>query len=211
MKLCLLSGLSYSSGKGTARAINHMLYMSNAENPNMCFLSEFSCPKDKNHFVRYSTSCYWYMNGGNSKENFEMAKKYCDIFVIPGGNTFQIASIMQNNGFYDVIKELAQIGKIIVGTSAGAIIMSPTILTAQWADKIGESIDTLKTMDGIGLVNFMVKPHSEWYFPRYTTTFQNFSTIKKKKFECIGDDGGIVINDDKMYKYGFVKTIRPGC
>lgn len=135
---------------------------------------------------------------------------YIDVVTIPGGNTFEISKWMQENGYYDLVKKAAEMGKVIFGTSAGAIMMSPTIMSAQWADPMEPFINEIPTTNGLNFVPFLIKPHSEGYFPEYHKRFQDFCDKEEKTFECIGDGGCIIINGDEITKIGYVKTLNPG-
>lgn len=62
-----------------------------------------------------------------------------DGLIIPGGESTTIGKLIVDYGFFDKIKEFANLGKPVYGTCAGLILMSKRV--------IGESIKTLNIMD----------------------------------------------------------------
>lgn len=75
------------------------------------------------------------------------------IFV-GGGNTWQLLSMMQEQGLVDVIREEVMKGKPYAGWSAGSNVACPTIMTTN-----DMPIVQPKTMDALNLVPFQINPH----------------------------------------------------
>jgi 5'-phosphate synthase pdxT subunit len=62
-----------------------------------------------------------------------------DGLIIPGGESTTISKLVVEYGFFDKIREFANLGKPVYGTCAGLILMSKRV--------IGEDIRTLSIMD----------------------------------------------------------------
>lgn len=84
------------------------------------------------------------------KEAIRSAK---GIFV-GGGNTWQLLSMMQEQGLIDVIREEVMAGKPYAGWSAGSNVACPTIMTTN-----DMPIVQPRTMNALNLVPFQINPH----------------------------------------------------
>lgn len=215
MNLIFTSSFGYKGGYISSIIKRKIKEITGKEQPVYCYVSFYKGLWRESADI--SGFEYWFREQAvlypafATKEDFETAMEECDVLTLPGGNTFQYASIMQNVGMYDFVRKFANSpGKVVVGTSAGSIIMGKTILSAQWADPMKPYLDDLRTFDGVGLANFAIKPHAESYFPEYNNVFQKFCNEKRLSMHCVGEDSALVVIDGKMEKIGFVKTMNPG-
>lgn len=81
-----------------------------------------------------------------------------DLIYVTGGNTFFLLQELQRSGADKVIKEQVLNGKIYVGESAGAMILSPHLEYATLMDTT-EHAPGLLSFDGLGMVDFYTVPH----------------------------------------------------
>lgn len=81
-----------------------------------------------------------------------------DVIFVSGGNTYYLLDQVRKSGFDTVVKDLVAKGKIYAGTSAGAILATPTIDSARDADDATIAPD-LKDLTGLGFVDFCIIPH----------------------------------------------------
>ena len=92
------------------------------------------------------------------EENIKLIKEASLIFFT-GGDQLRITSLIGGTAIYDVIKEASENGCIIVGTSAGASVMSDTMVV-QGEDDESPRKCTLKMAPGLGLVEgVMIDQH----------------------------------------------------
>lgn len=133
----------------------------------------------------------------------------CDIIYLEGGNTFEISYALQITGMYKFLNSYAKKGGVIAGTSAGSIICTPSILSAQWADNMSSTQDKIPSYDGLGLTDFCLKPHSQSYMPNYLNPFQDFCNMTAIPFKCIPDGGAVIVDGDEIFEYGDVQTLTP--
>lgn len=83
----------------------------------------------------------------------ELLSKF-DAITIGGGNTFQLASMLQKNKLIEPIKKAVNDGMPYIGWSAGSNITSPTIKTTN-----DMPIVEPDSFVGLNLVPFQINPH----------------------------------------------------
>lgn len=94
----------------------------------------------------------------SNKENIELVKK-CNLLFFTGGDQLRITSIIGGTPIYDALKELCANGGLIAGTSAGASVMSDTMIV-KGEDEESPRKCTLKMSPGLGLVeNVIIDQH----------------------------------------------------
>lgn len=81
-----------------------------------------------------------------------------DALILTGGNTFQFLSHLKRSGLDNTIVEFSKSDKIIVGFSAGAIILSSTIEIAQ-LPPCDENLIGLTDLSALNLIEFDIYPH----------------------------------------------------
>ena len=92
------------------------------------------------------------------KENIDLIKE-ADLLFFTGGDQLRITSMIGGSPVYDAIKELCINGGIIAGTSAGASVMSDTMIV-EGNDEESPHKCTLKMSPGLGLVkNIIIDQH----------------------------------------------------
>lgn len=77
-----------------------------------------------------------------------------DAIAIGGGNTFQLARLLQEKKLMEPIKKAVENGIPLMGWSAGSNITSPTIKTTN-----DMPIVELPSFNGLNLVPFQINPH----------------------------------------------------
>ena len=92
------------------------------------------------------------------KKNIDLIKE-ADLLFFTGGDQLRITSMIGGSPVYDAIKELCINGGIIAGTSAGASVMSDTMIV-EGNDEESPRKCTLKMSPGLGLVkNIIIDQH----------------------------------------------------
>lgn len=74
--------------------------------------------------------------------------------VIPGGNTYVLLERLSQSGLLDVLRQRIREGLPYVGSSAGANVAGPNILTTNDWNVVG-----LNQFEALGLVPFNINPH----------------------------------------------------
>jgi dipeptidase E len=81
-----------------------------------------------------------------------------DAIAVGGGNTYYLLKESRASGFDAWVKQ--HLGnKLYIGTSAGSILVTPTIAIAP-VDNGDEDLWNTKDLTGLGLVDFEVSPHT---------------------------------------------------
>jgi len=129
----------------------------------------------------------------------------CSVIFLGGGNTFHFLYWLRKRNLIDKLKELSK-SKIIIGVSAGALLLTPNISLSGDKNLILPSNDSLAS---IALTKFYIKPH-------FTDSLQNLHLIEDFRHNLpieklhpiygIPDDGGIIVDDSNLSTYGKVKV-----
>lgn len=130
--------------------------------------------------------------------------KDSQVIFLGGGNTFHFLYWLRRRNLIEKLKELST-SKIIIGVSAGALVLTPNIALSGDKNLI---LDRKDSFDSIGITRFYVKPH-------FVNSVQNTQLIKKFRHSLkkeklypiygIPDDGGIILDDGKVVTYGKVR------
>ncbi len=122
-----------------------------------------------------------------------------DLIEINGGNPFYLLKSMKNSGCGNILKELAE-SKILIGVSAGSIVLQNSIrLVAQYSPEMNNDVN-LFDLSGFRLTDIEILPH----YSRFLSRFERFEECARKYEEDVGhkvirlDDGqGILIESSK--------------
>lgn len=159
---------------------------------------------------------YWFINSQNDYRSinpkinltyFDLSEEFSDeqllkiqefkIMHLSGGNTFEFLDYIRERRFDKNIRNFLN-DKLIIGVSAGAIILTPTIEIACIEDENNVGMEDLT---GLSLVDFEFYPHyigsKEQREP--LTKLKNF---KQRNIFYAKDEEGIFVNDGKVKTYG---------
>lgn len=81
-----------------------------------------------------------------------------DFIYVTGGNTFYLLQELKRTGADKLIVEEVNAGKLYIGESAGAMVVSANVEYAKGMDSIKKAPD-LKSLEALGLVDFYTVPH----------------------------------------------------
>lgn len=133
------------------------------------------------------------IKGKTEEELYELLKEK-DVIFVAGGNTFYLLYHAKQSGFDKVVSRLVAEGKLYIGSSAGSVLVGPTIEPVKTLDDPDDA-PALKSLSGIGLVDFVVLPHygNEKYEERYQSILNEWS--KKIPLQLLRDDQAILSED----------------
>ncbi len=86
--------------------------------------------------------------------NWREALNRIDAVIIPGGNTYALLKRLYHSGLVDVLRQKIKDGLPYIGSSAGANITGPNILTTNDWNVVG-----LTQFKSLALVPFNINPH----------------------------------------------------
>ena len=137
----------------------------------------------------------------------------CDAIHLSGGNTAAFLARLRRSGMLDRLRNWANDGGVLVGTSAGAILMAPTIAV----DALFGSLRPEDVRDGaaLDLVPFEFFPHLQAK-PSYLPDLLAYSTRNGRPIIACPDGDGVVvangtvecIGDPRWLSKGSVERVR---
>ncbi|MBF8224491.1 peptidase E [Halomonas sp. 328] len=93
-----------------------------------------------------------------SRQEIESKIKKNDYIYITGGNTFFLLQELKRTGADEIIKEQVGLGKIYIGESAGAVVMSRNIEYVKGMDDFASAPD-IGSYSSLGMIDFYPVPH----------------------------------------------------
>ncbi len=133
---------------------------------------------------------------------------HCDAIHLSGGDTAYFLSNIKKRNFDNLLKSYVDKGGILIGISAGSIMMSETIEIIKIGEKY-EDVCSIDDMQGLGLVDFEFMPH--WDNEIYNMDeFQTYTLSSKRPLYLCNDEAGIVVRDHDVSFIGNVVKIENG-
>ncbi len=122
-----------------------------------------------------------------------------NVLLVEGGNTFYLMSWINKSGLSRSLKSLLA-SRVYVGISAGSIVVTPSLILSQDKRAIVKDMGERVYEKGLGLVNFLVKPHvNSIYFPERT-----FANVLKESADiastiyALDDNSALKIDGGKI-------------
>lgn len=114
-----------------------------------------------------------------------------DIVFLSGGNTFHLLDQIRQTGLGEWLAGHKD-AKVFVGSSAGSIVMTPTIATANGADP---NLKGLENLDALGFVDFDFIPH----IPDIPlAAAEAYAATASRKLYALDDTSAIKVTDDSI-------------
>ncbi|MEH7443475.1 Type 1 glutamine amidotransferase-like domain-containing protein [Bacillus sp. JJ1122] len=130
----------------------------------------------------------------------------CDGIYLSGGNTFYFMKKLKERKLDFLFKALAEKGMLMIGVSAGAILMSNSIKIAEFID---ENEIQLKEFNGLKLVDLEFMPHWDIHRSKSQELLDYSLNQEGSIFTC-ADGSGIVIAGGRVDFFGEIHEIRKG-
>lgn len=124
-----------------------------------------------------------------------------DIIYILGGNPFVLLRDVHKSGSQKVLKELAYQNKILMGYSAGSLLLGPDLSLMQYTDSLlGFNQIELKELSCVGLYDFYIFPHYDDFTtqaPELKSKIEAFESLSSLPIYRLNDNQGIIsLNGD---------------
>lgn len=118
-----------------------------------------------------------------------------DIIFVSGGNTFYLLYHANQSGFGQALARLLGEGKIYIGSSAGSVLVGPTIEPVKTMDDPNDA-PNLKSFEGLGFIDSVILPHygKEKYEQQYQDILKEWSG--KVKIQLLRDNEVILVKDN---------------
>jgi dipeptidase E len=191
-----------------------LLSMVGKPNPTFGFIPS-ACDGEYEYF--HDRQAYYHRYGINLGVYFELDNRYypeilpsllaCDAIHLSGGNTFHFLYWLQKRDLLPALRDYVEKGGILIGVSAGAILMTPDISSASLC---GDApTDPVMDLTGLRLVDFSFVPHADKINGGFQV-LRNFSIEHHLPVFACRDGDGIVIRDDSLIRLGQVIQIENG-
>lgn len=131
------------------------------------------------------------------------------IIEIGGGNTFTLLSMLRSVNIRDKLKQYEENGGVLVGSSAGAVVMGVTTLLSTIAD---DNLDNITNFTGLNMIeNFTpmcFKPHADMY-KNYDVLFQSFADSHNINVVTGTENAYLIFDKDEAYYTDGIKVYSP--
>jgi dipeptidase E len=131
----------------------------------------------------------------------------CDAIHLSGGNTRAFLHLLRVNGLVATLAEWTRNGGLLIGTSAGAILMTPTV--ALDAIFTGEDPAAVRNGKAFGLVPFEFFPHfdkAKGHLPKLMAYSANTSS----RIAACKDGAGVAVAATVVESIGDIVWIQNG-
>jgi dipeptidase E len=130
----------------------------------------------------------------------------CDAIHLSGGNTYYFLYWLQQRGLMERLQHYGKYQGVLIGTSAGAIMMTSEITTARLCGDVLYA--QLTTYRGLDLVNFAFVPHVQDR-PEDYARMQAYADRHQRVLYGCHDEDGIVVAGETVTLVGNVVCITP--
>lgn len=196
---------------GNERLDRRFLELVNKEKPKLTYIPSAS---DSTRRYYQEKETYYKRYGIKDLLYFDLNKEYdpslidellsCDAIHLSGGDPFQFLGSIRKRKFGPVLRKYHQGGGILLGISAGAIVLTPSINISHVFYK-----SRTDQHQAVGLVDFHFLPHWNQREDRLEAV-KRFSRENQATVYACNDGDGMVIRDGKIELVGDVVKIENG-
>lgn len=130
-----------------------------------------------------------------------------DVIHLSGGNTFYFLNSIKNRNFIPILREYVANGGVIIGVSAGSIVMSKDIAIANYGDKNEVNLQDLSALD---FYDFDFHPHFDQNDQQTIDELKKYSLTSNHTIYICQDGSGIIIDGERMQFIGKINKIEQG-
>lgn len=180
-------------------------------NPIIGYIPSNADPQRKYYNERQE---YYSRLGIDLRVYFELDKEYhpnllesllsCNAIHLSGGNTYYFLYWLRKREMLEPLREYVVKGGVLIGVSAGSILMSPDISICPLY--INEPIEVETDFAALNLVDFAFAPHFGERSPDLAA-LREYSRERRTVVYACRDSGGIVIIDDNVNCIGDVVKV----
>lgn len=117
-----------------------------------------------------------------------------DVIHLSGGEVIPFTNRLRMTGCDELLKSFLNRGGVVLGVSAGAMILSKTFKTASLYRERGEFF-------GLGIIDFEIIPHANEHFPRQDL-IGKFAKEKSIQIYAMNDGDIVVVHGKKVRTHG---------
>lgn len=192
----------------------HMLELLGMKQPVVGYISSASDPERKwflerqKYYSQYNIDLNFYFDLEQAYDLNKLDDLFsCDAIHLSGGNTYHFLQRLKARKLLQPLREYASNGGILIGVSAGAILMTPDISTTFLCGNV-----RMKGMDdtaSLGLVDFAFVPHFEQPESRLPELIAYSQEYQTTVYGC-PDGAGIIVDGDQIEFIGNIVSVKNG-
>jgi dipeptidase E len=162
------------------------------------YLSTIEDYKNIDHSIEVD---YFDLSESFSNDDLSKLETY-RIIYLSGGNTYAFLDAARKRGLEKILRNVIENDGLLIGVSAGAIMMTPTI---DIAGTCGGDINNVGLIDthGFNFVPFEFHPH---YTENDKATLATY--ITKHTIYLCKDGDGILVTDNGIQKFGEIELMH---
>ena len=144
-----------------------------------------------------------------SKKEIEKRLNMADLIYIVGGKQHLLEKLFRETDTIDVIKNISKT-KVIMGTSAGSIVLGKKITSTKfWDERYPQDKELAKTHEELNLVDFNIIPHYMREDRKKWTKDFFERVLKDNEFKvyAIKDSQAVIYNDGKIEFIGGIPEV----
>lgn len=162
--------------------------------------------KVQDHYNELGITTISYFDLGEEFDKSEIPKLLdCDAIHLSGGDPVRFMQLINSRGFGEQLKKFIRGDGIIVGVSAGAMILSRSLGLLQYCDDAGT---IAKVPPALRCFEFEFFPHFK-KDAKTTKILGHYATSKKTLIYACDDDAGVFIHDSDVTTLGDVSIFEP--
>ena len=149
------------------------------------------------------------LDSGLARQSLVAALR-CEALYLSGGNTYYFLQLLWRTGALPKLRKFVKDGGVLIGVSAGSILMTPTIRTAGIPSFDCDTNDVgIRRLNALNLVPFEFSPHAKQH-SRYEHEMARFSMRSRYPLYACGDGGAIVIDGPSTRFIGPIRGYLKG-
>jgi dipeptidase E len=177
-------------------------YVSSGPDPERSFFDE-----KRQYYARYELNLDVFIDLDDLGEGDIAALLSCNAIHLSGGDTAAFLARLRRREMLAVLRDWTLNDGILIGTSAGAILMTPDIaLDALFS---GGSPEAMRDGAALNLLPFEFFPHLNWD-ASYLPALLRYSEISPRAIIVCRDGEGVFVEEDHIEAYGAPLVIRRG-
>ena len=133
----------------------------------------------------------------------------CDAIHLSGGNTFHFLYWLRARGMLAALRDYVANGGVLVGVSAGSILMTPEIGTSSLCDDVALPGEEMEDLRALGLVDFAFLPHTN-HLEAPLDLLTDYSRWHSCTIYGCSDADGIVVEDELVECIGNIQKAVNG-
>lgn len=198
----------------TEKVDQELMALLGKSNPTIGYIPSSTDPQRKYYEERRA---YYAQLGMTLPVYFEVDEAYdpnrlkallaCDAIHLTGGNTYYFLHWLRKRDMLVPLRQYVARGGVLIGVSAGAILMTPDITTAALCGD--EPLEGETDLAALHLVDFAFVPHFG-AIPSDLVALQAYSRDRQVVVYACRDGEGIVVEDDQVKCIGDVTVIVDG-